>query len=170
MDLPWPSECADAIISSPPYFGALDYARDNRLRLWFLGVEDWRDLDHRLTANDRTFLAEMRLCLKEMLRVLKPGGACVLVLGDVTRNGVTRQTAEILATEAERVTNGALACEGIVADQIPDERRSRRRTRTTLVEKIVILRKRVSTGIDGSYEIPRAIPVRGRLLSELLST
>jgi adenine-specific DNA methylase len=27
----------DAIISSPPYMNALDYARDNRLRLWFLG-------------------------------------------------------------------------------------------------------------------------------------
>src|SRR5205814_1222780 len=37
-----PPEPVDAIITSPPYMRLLDYARDNRLRLWFLGVEDWR--------------------------------------------------------------------------------------------------------------------------------
>ena len=36
MALPMKDETVDDIISSPPYFGALDYARDNRLRLWFL--------------------------------------------------------------------------------------------------------------------------------------
>ena len=36
MNLPIEDETVDAVISSPPYFGALDYARDNRLRLWFL--------------------------------------------------------------------------------------------------------------------------------------
>lgn len=35
-------ESIDAIISSPPYFDALDYGRDNRLRLWFLGVNDYK--------------------------------------------------------------------------------------------------------------------------------
>lgn len=40
MDMGIPDESVDCIVSSPPYFGALDYARDNRLRLWFLGVDD----------------------------------------------------------------------------------------------------------------------------------
>ncbi len=50
----------NAVISSPPYFGALDYARDNRLRLWFLGVEDWKELDRSLTASDQVYIPRMR--------------------------------------------------------------------------------------------------------------
>lgn len=53
MSLPIQDSEIDAIISSPPYFGALDYARDNRLRLWFLGCEDWKSLDAELTANKK---------------------------------------------------------------------------------------------------------------------
>ncbi len=131
----------DCIISSPPYFGALDYARDNRLRLWFLGVTDWKGLDKSLTASDQTYLPQMRSCLREMLRVLKPGKHCILVLGDVTRNGKTRYTAEIIAQEAVEMSNGEFVLETIVADEIPDERRSRRKTSTTKVEKLVVLRK-----------------------------
>ena len=79
----------DAIISSPPYFGALDYARDNRLRLWFLGCEDWKELDNSLTSKSKIYIPQMSDCLKEMDRVLKPGGYCALVLGDVERGLVT---------------------------------------------------------------------------------
>lgn len=39
----------DAIVSSPPYMRKLDYARDNRLRLWFLGVEDSKSLDIKIS-------------------------------------------------------------------------------------------------------------------------
>jgi hypothetical protein len=72
MDLPIQDDSVDAIISSPPYFGALDYARDNRLRLWFLGCEDWKQLDASLTANKRVYLDQMSICLQEMNRVLRP--------------------------------------------------------------------------------------------------
>lgn len=40
-------ESVDAIITSPPYMNALDYARDNRLRLWFLGVTQHDGYDRR---------------------------------------------------------------------------------------------------------------------------
>jgi len=142
MALPWEDEWVDAIVSSPPYFGALDYARDNRLRLWFLGVPDWRQLDRALTANDRVYLPQMRACLAEMHRILKPGAPCILVLGDVTRNGHTRNTAEIVAELAEESESGGFDLEQIIEDTIPDDRRSRRATRTTIVEKIVVLRRR----------------------------
>jgi SAM-dependent methyltransferase len=141
MNLPIDNEMVDAIISSPPYFGALDYARDNRLRLWFLGCEDWKELDASLTANSKVYLPQMSACLKEMGRVLKPGGYCVLVLGDVERDGETRQTAEILANLAAEVTQNRLVVDTIYDDRIPDERRSRRRTRTTEFERILVMRK-----------------------------
>src|SRR5438045_9053364 len=97
MCLPIAENSVDAILSSPPYYGALDYARDNRLRLWFLGCHDWKKLDARLTANNKVYVDQMSACLTEMWRVLKAGSYCVLVLGDVERDGERRRTAEVLA-------------------------------------------------------------------------
>jgi SAM-dependent methyltransferase len=141
MNLPIDDECVDAIISSPPYFGALDYARDNRLRLWFLGCEDWKVLDASMTANSKVYLPQMSQCLGEMYRVLKPKSRCVLVLGDVERDGQIRHTAEILAGLAEQVSKNGFCVETIYDDIIPDERRSRRKTSTTKFERILIMKK-----------------------------
>ncbi len=142
MDLPIEDGTIDTIISSPPYFGALDYARDNRLRLWFLGCDKWKDLDASLTASQKVYLPQMALCLKEMNRVLKRDSSCVLVLGDVEKDGKSRRTAEILGELAVEVSEGRFGVETMYNDLIPDERRSRRRTRTTKFERILVLRKR----------------------------
>jgi len=141
MNLPIDAEIIDTIISSPPYFGALDYARDNRLRLWFLGCQDWKALDASLTANNKVYIPQMTACLKEMDRVLKPNGYCVLVLGDVEREGKTHRTAEILADLMLEVTNERFNIIQIYDDHIPDERRSRRLTRTTKFERILVMQK-----------------------------
>jgi DNA modification methylase len=143
MNLPIADESVDSIISSPPYFGALDYARDNRLRLWFLGCENWKELDAQLTAKSNIYLPQMSACLQEMARVLKPGRHCVLVLGDVKRNGKTKRTAEILANLAVENT-GDFVVENIYDDRIPNERRSRRGTKTTKLERILVMRKKYS--------------------------
>jgi len=141
MELPIGDATVDAIVSSPPYFGALDYARDNRLRLWFLGCEDWKELDASMTASSKVYLPQMAVCLREMYRVLKAGGYCVLVLGDVERDGKTRRTAEILANLAVEETQSRLVVDTIYDDHIPDERRSRRQTRTTKFERILVMHK-----------------------------
>ncbi len=141
MDLPMESNTVDAVISSPPYFGALDYARDNRLRLWFLGCKDWKKLDSSLTANNKVYLDQMGFCLKEMYRVLENGKYCVLVLGDVARNGTTRRTAEILSEKAVDVTRGGFKIITIYDDVIPDERRTRRLTKTTKFDRILVMSK-----------------------------
>lgn len=134
------SESVDAIVSSPPYFDALDYGRDNRLRLWFLGVSDYRIINPSLIRRPGTYLEEMRLCLVEMFRVLKPGRYCVLVLGDVAKNGSTKNTAELIGVIARDLPQ-PFAVEALINDEIPDERRSRRRTSTTKIERILVLRK-----------------------------
>ena len=141
MNLPLESRSVDCIISSPPYFGALDYARDNRLRLWFLGVPDWKKLDQSLTASEQVYLSQMVECLKEMDRVLKDSGYCVLVLGDVERNGSRKHTANIISELAAQVTHGGMGTVLIYSDEIPDIRRSRRRTKTTRYERILVMRK-----------------------------
>lgn len=141
MNLPIDDEVVDTIISSPPYFGALDYARDNRLRLWFLGCEDWKELDASMTAKTRVYLPQMSKCISEMHRVLKSEGYCVLVLGDVERDGQIRRTAEILADLARQICDDGFFVETIYDDIIPDERRSRRRTCTTKFERILVMKK-----------------------------
>jgi ubiquinone/menaquinone biosynthesis C-methylase UbiE len=111
------------------------------LRLWFLGCEDWKALDASLTANTKTYLSQMTVCLREMDRVLKSGGYCILVLGDVERNGEKRHTAEILGELTVEITNNRFIIDTIYDDRIPDERRSRRKTKTTKFERILVMRK-----------------------------
>jgi len=141
MRLSIPDKSVDAIISSPPYFGALDYGRDNRLRLWFLGVENYKELDSLLTSNDRVYGSQMTDAVKEMYRVLKPDKAIVLVLGDYRRNGNHSDSAETIADIARWHFKDRLIVEDIVDDPIPDERRSRRKTCTTSKERVLVLRK-----------------------------
>jgi DNA modification methylase len=141
MDLNLPDACIDAIISSPPYFGALDYGRDNRLRLWFLGVEDYKSVESRLTSNDRVYGPQMTEVVKEMFRLLKPGKAAVLVLGDYQRNGKVNDSAETIAEIARKELPDKFIVEQIVDDHIPDERRTRRKTRTTMKDRILVLRR-----------------------------
>ncbi|MGA2158971.1 MAG: DNA adenine methylase [Dehalococcoidia bacterium] len=139
--LPFKRATMDLILTSPPYYQALTYARDNRLRLWFLGEKNWQNLDQRLTARERDYEQQMSECLKEMHRILKPGKYCILIVGEVIRNGKTRDTAEVLGGLAHRSTNGGFSVNCIVEDRIPDIRRSRRGTKTTRIEKILVLQK-----------------------------
>jgi hypothetical protein len=74
--------------------------------------------------------------------VLKPDSYCALVLGDVERDGRIRRTAEILADLAVEATCDGFVVETIYDDHIPDERRSRRETRTTKFERILVMRRK----------------------------
>jgi hypothetical protein len=140
--LPFADESVDLILTSPPYYDALDYARDNRLRLWFLGQRNWRELHRRLTKSNKEYENQMRACLREMYRILRPGKLCLLVVGEVQQKRNTRDTGAVLGRLAHEVTSGQFAVDCVVEDAIPDIRRSRRGTKTTRVEKIIVLNKR----------------------------
>jgi DNA methylase len=135
------SSSVDAIISSPPYFGALDYGRDNRLRLWLLGVEDYRTIDSKLTSNERVYVPQMTQAVGEMLRLLRPGRSSVLVLGDYHRNGHRKDSAGTLEEIVKTEYSQEAWAERLLVDEIPDERRARRRTRTTFHETILVITK-----------------------------
>lgn len=77
-----PPRTVDAIITSPPYMRQLEYGRDNRLRLWFLGVPDHKELDSKISPREFNFLRIIRDCLFQWDQVLREGGKCVLFLGD----------------------------------------------------------------------------------------
>jgi hypothetical protein len=135
-----PPEELDAIITSPPYMNALDYERDNRLRLWFLE----RDVENYAPEpTDRHDLFErmiVSLATKVVPRV-RTGGHCVLVVGEtVRRKQSTRHPAETILYLFEQYAP-TLNLVKVVEDRIPDVRRSRRAHRGTKKELILVFRR-----------------------------
>ena len=133
--------CIDAIITSPPYMDALDYARDNRLRLWFLGVQDYTSLDAKFgTLN--SFSDLMTSFLANATNWLKEEGYCVCVVGEVNKKNKSIDIAHMIADIATKKV-GQFKLDSIVTDEIPDVRRSRKGSYVK-TESIVTLIKRSS--------------------------
>jgi hypothetical protein len=127
----------DSILTSPPYMRQLDYGRDNRLRLWFLGCKDWKSLDGIVSPREREFLALMGRCLRRWKTLLAVNGHCVLVIGDTC----SRERRENLPDLVAKIAKDA----GYVlvskhADSIPNERRVRRGLVGSSSETILVLR------------------------------
>lgn len=132
----------DAVITNPPYFGALDYIRHNPLRLWFLGNDDLDLLAGSMTATRQVYFTQMGLVIKELFRVLKPGADCVLVVGDHERGGRKRRAAEILANLAEDATENRFVVKAIHDDyDLAARKANGHGVRYT---RILVLNKRVS--------------------------
>ncbi len=130
-----------AIITSPPYMNSLSYARDNRLRLWFLGVEDHRELEPLISPRKAVFLSMMRTVLPLWSELLPPNGPCVLVLGATRREGEYHNLPEEVADLARDASCG-LRLTALSRNTIPDSRRTRGTCRSVRQETILVLRKR----------------------------
>jgi hypothetical protein len=130
------AKSVDAVISSPPYMNALDYVRDNRLRLWFLGVNQSNPCSES-PRNEQAFVSLMRATLFTMRRALRDGGKCILVVGEANRSA--RGVDAIAIT---RAMIGAPAFgfreETVLFDKIPDVRRARRTYRSTKRECVIV--------------------------------
>lgn len=131
----------DAVITSPPYMRLLDYGRDNRLRLWFLGESDWKSLDHQVSPSEASFLLLMRRCFARWHSMLRPGGRCILIVGNsesrTYRTSLPNALAQIATTELKLYERQAC-----FADEIPTERRSRRSDKGSTSETILVLRRK----------------------------
>lgn len=131
----------DAIITSPPYMNALDYVRDNRLRMWFL---DRQTADYSPEATDKKeeFDTLTAAFAENAMSRLRRRGRCVLIVGQtVLRKRMKTHPAErILAHLLSRDPSATL--EQVIEDDIPDVRRARRGTAATKRELILVIRKR----------------------------
>ena len=136
-----PADYADAVITSPPYMDTLDYARDNRLRLWFLGISDHKAIRNMEIGKVSTFEEDMLATLQIIVRIIKPGGACVLVLGDLRRGSKTYDIPAMISCLARDNFRG-LSFEGQWVERIPDNRRARRNGRATQKETVMVFRRR----------------------------
>lgn len=134
----------DAIVTSPPYMRQLDYGRDNRLRLWFLGCRDWWALDREISPRENAFLALMGRCFQRWAVALKEGGYCVLVIGD----GCSREEHRGLARTVARIATEANGFELVAEreDEIPSERRVRRGLSGNTTETVLVLQRPAGAG------------------------
>lgn len=89
LELPLPSVSVDGIVTSPPYSIALDYVKNDRHLLDYLGIEtsglreQLIGLKGKRQEKIQLYEKDMKQSLIEMQRVLKPGCYAAIVLGDV---------------------------------------------------------------------------------------
>lgn len=131
----------DAIITSPPYMRQLDYGRDNRLRLWFLGSTDTDALDSQISPSEEQFLSLMTTCLKSWKSILRKNAYCVLILGDTRSRIYQTPLPQVIASLATEIVGG-YHIHGSYTEIIPVDRRVRRGCRGSLSETILVLRNR----------------------------
>jgi hypothetical protein len=136
-----PKHKVHAIITSPPYMRQLDYGRDNRLRLWFLGFPNWKRIDLSVSPSEKTFVNLFRSCLEVWHEALTPNGICGLVLGDSYSKSYGLRLPELVTDLAINDT-GAYRLLYKKTDCIPSERRVRRGYSGSKTETILILQKR----------------------------
>ncbi|MBL9166483.1 MAG: class I SAM-dependent methyltransferase [Verrucomicrobiales bacterium] len=76
------SGSVDLVVTSPPFLDVVQYAADNWLRCWFLGI-DAHEVPITMTSRLSRWRETMTEVLKELHRVLKPGGYVAFEVGEV---------------------------------------------------------------------------------------
>ncbi|GEP08587.1 hypothetical protein MGN01_04320 [Methylobacterium gnaphalii] len=130
----------DAIVTSPPYMNALDYIRDNRLRMWFLD-RNTQNYSPEPTDKANRFDDMTAAFADNAFKFLRSGGRCILVVGEtVSRKRMTSHPAERLYQRLLK-QHPDLRLEHVIQDNIPDVRRSRKSGAATKRELILVLQK-----------------------------
>ena len=123
-----PDRGFDLVLSSPPYAGTYDYAEHHDVRFLWLGLPR-ENLDRiqvgarseGLGSAEKRWQRDRRRWLGEMARVVRPGAAVVLVVGDGVVGGHSEDAAEAIQFEAPKA--GLLPVAGASQSRPPRDRR-----------------------------------------------
>jgi site-specific DNA-methyltransferase (adenine-specific) len=77
----------DLLLTSPPYLGIVNYAKQNWIRSWFLNsdpIDISEKLDDNLNINQWVQFSKKTLI--EFKKMMKPSGVAVFVIGDVAKS------------------------------------------------------------------------------------
>ena len=137
LDLP---KNFNAVITSPPYMNALDYGRDNRLRLWFIDPTLVQEVDNDVTQRRKAFIIAISSLAGKVERGLSHRGYCVFVVGEEFRRSFEAHPSEVVvATMREKAPS--LRLREVIADRIPDIRRSRRECNGVKTEHFLVFQR-----------------------------
>jgi site-specific DNA-methyltransferase (adenine-specific) len=147
------SESVALIFSSPPYLKVIKYGLYNWIRLWFLG-EDHKVIDTTLDDghNLNSYLTFMEETILSLERLLKPGGMCALVIGDVASPG--KPAINLAWAVWDHIAKKTvLQNVDIVDDYIADHTKvtkiwNARRGRATTIDRILVLCKGDQPGVN----------------------
>lgn len=134
----------DLVLTSPPYLGIVNYAKQNWIRNWFLraDAESVSDaLDDNLSLSAWIDFAEQSTL--EIKRMLRPEGVAVFVIGDVARssNSVISLAREFLRRLMHQRTFRYIGC---LDDRLQETEKTTKiwkdtKGQATAVDRIVIL-------------------------------
>lgn len=82
------------VVTSPPFLDIVDYAADNWLRCWFLGI-DAETIQLTVPRKLSEWNMAMTKVFKELHRVLKPGGHVAFEVGEVHKGKVKLEEAVV---------------------------------------------------------------------------
>ena len=90
-----PSDAVALVVTSPPFLDVVDYAGDNWLRCWFLGIDP---KSVRLTVPKKLveWQSEMTAVFRELRRVLRPGGHVAFEVGEVRAGTIKLEETVVL--------------------------------------------------------------------------
>jgi len=77
-----PSRSVALVVTSPPFLDVVDYATDNWLRCWFLGI-DAKSVKLTVPKKLYAWQTAMTAVFHELHRILKPGGHIAFEVGEV---------------------------------------------------------------------------------------
>lgn len=83
----FPDASAALVVTSPPFLDIVQYADDNWLRCWFAGV-DVSEIEIAMHRSETAWQKMVRDVLKELARIVRPGGHVAFEVGEVRRGKV----------------------------------------------------------------------------------
>ncbi len=136
----FPVNRINTIITSPPYMKSLTYARDNRLRLWFLGESDWKELDKEISPSKIHFEDLINKSFHTWSSYQRKGDKCIIIIGDLlfdTKNNI--KLTDIIKDTAQKV---GYNCDEVLIDPIPEARKVIKGNTNIKTENVCVFIKR----------------------------
>lgn len=130
----------DCLVTSPPYMNALDYGRDNRLRLWFIDPGQTLAIESSLAQRRQEFVNAMCCLARKAEQGLRKRGFCVIIVGESFKRSFHAHPSKVVLDIMSQYAR-SLRLKTEIHDDIPDVRRTRRECKGVKTEVFLVFQK-----------------------------